>query len=250
MMQDEVASFTVKEAHRHDVCRHSSPGRFPFGFIKTRKTAQADEGPIKAASTDHNTSRSAPAFRTLETTTRGRRAMRTFNDLSLARKRYHESIGHDDSRFPEGHSQVEYPKRASRKSSRTRSAPPERILPSTQVATSTDPVKKDTPIAEPGSIAQKLSPLIKMMHRPQQASASRYINRSGKHVEGYETHCSSSETQKNKQRPQDIVTRKSWQKVWPTVIEHNPTTPDQAETARGDASRDSKVEGAGKVRDA
>lgn len=249
-MFDKAAFETVKDTHRHDFCRHSSPGRFPFGFIKTRKTAQADEGPIKAASTDHNISRSAPAFRRLETTTSSWPAMRAFKDLSLARKRYHESIGHDDSRFPEGHSQVEYPKRASRKSSRTRSAPPRRTLPSTEVAPSTDPVKNDTSVAEPGSIAQKSSPLINMMHRPHQASASRYINRSGKHVEGYETHCSTLETQKHKQRPQNIVTRKTWQKVWPTVIEHNPTTPDQAETAGGDLAKDAKVEVAGKVRDA
>lgn len=252
-MQDGVVYSTVKEEHRHDVCGHSSPGRFPFGFMKTRKTAYAYKGRIKATSTDHNISCSAPAFRTLGTTTRGRRAMRAFKDLSLARKRYHESIGRDKSRFPEGHSQVEYPTRASRHASRSCSAPPERFSPPTQVAPSTDPVKNESPVAEPKSPIQKSSPLVDIKPTAQQASASRYITRSGKHVEGYETHCSSSGTQKYKQRPQDIVTRKTWQKVWPTVIEHNPTTPDQVtnkdQSARGKGSRDSEMEAAGKGRE-
>ncbi len=220
IFQDEALLSAMIEVHPHDVYGHNSPGRFPFGFAKNRTTMRADETPIEAPTSNQTStsSRSSP-FRKLGTAPRGKRAMRTFNDLSRARKRYHQSIGLDPSKFPEGHLQVEYPLRASRRAIRQCSASPDRCSSTTQTILST--------ITKTSSPAQKTSLLVDMEVADPNASSSHHLDRSGKLVQGYESHCSFSETPKHKQRPPDIVTRKTWQKLFPTVIEHNPILPSQ-----------------------
>ena len=148
--------------------------------------------------------------------------MRKLNDLSEARKKYHESIGFDHSRVPEGHIQVEYPRRSMKRSSRTGRSPRGRFLPLPQASQSTISAKKDNTSAGTKSSTPEPSQLVDMRSAESNASSGQYLDRSGKPVQGYESHCTSSETHKPKQRPQNIVTKKTWSKVLPTVIEHNP----------------------------
>ena len=169
--------------------------------------------------------------------------MRAFSGLSQARRRYHESIGLNQSNFPEGHVQVEYPRRAFRRTSKTRSVPPARSALSTQARPPTDPIENAGVVAEP---KLPTHPLVDMKAADQKTSISRYVDGKGKPVQGYESHCSSSETQKQKLRPQDISTRKTWQKMWPTVIQHNPISTDQTireGSARGNNAQQGDAQG-------
>ena len=228
MLRDRAVLSMMIEGHPHDVSGRSSPVRFPFGFMMTRKIAQVDERHIRATTIDQFQV-ALVHFGHLEPRQRvSERAMRDLNALSLARKKYHESIGFDHSRFPEGHTQVEYPPNPSRQASRSRNAPSQRFPPPTLAKPSTDPAEDASSVTDSKSLAQQPNPLIDMKLADQKASASQYLDKSGKLVQGYESHCSSSEPRKHKQRPIDIVTQKTWQKVWPTIIERSPILSDQA----------------------
>ena len=243
IFEDGALLSAMIEVHPHDVSGHNSPGRFPFGFVKHRKTVRADKTPIEAPTSNQiSTSSSSSPFCKIETTPRGEQAMRTFNDLSRARKRYHDSINFDHSRFPEGHNQVEYPLRASRRAIRQCTASPERCSPTTQTSQPIIPIDSAKSVTETSSPAQKTSLLVEMKVMDRNASSSHHLDSTGKPVQGYESHCSSSETQKYKQRPPDIVTRKTWQKLFPTVIEHNPILLSQG-------SRTHNTERSGKTED-
>ena len=149
--------------------------------------------------------------------------MRKFNDLREARKRYHESIGFDQSRVSEGHVQVEYARRALERISRPSRSPREQFLPPAQAKQPTVPDGIDHEFAESRSSTPKPSQLVDM--RPERnTGSSQYLDRSGNPVRGYESHCTSLETNKPKQRPYNIATMMTWSKVLPTVIEHNPVS--------------------------
>ena len=163
--------------------------------------------------------------------------MRAFNNLSQARKRYHESIGVNKSRLPEGHVQVEYPCRALRRTFRTQVAPPAPFLPSTQTLSSVNSAKSASAITESKSPAQKLGSLVHMKSAEQTVDSRNCTDGKGESVRGYESHCSSSGIPRHKLRPRDISTQRTWQKVWPTVVEHNPISSNRT-TNEGGSPRD------------
>ena len=146
--------------------------------------------------------------------------------MRKARKRYHESIGSNKPKLPEGHIQVEYPCRALKKPTRTSNPLRGQFSSLPRANEATNPAENKS--TEPKSSAPRTGQIIHMRPAERKACSSRYIDRSGIPVQGYESHLISSDPQKPRQRPHDIVTKKTWSKVLETVIEHNPILFNQA----------------------